>query len=360
MVGSAASSEPAVHLVQGGRQAAALDTLLQARDTGLFDALIAVTNDPTWASGLPLDVIVDLDDTRHPFHFGRRLAGVIEFHNLTHVVYMGAGAAPLLSQDALAEVVEQVKGADSILVTNNLHSTDWAAFTPADTLADYTDRVGRDNMLAWVLHREAGMPVISQEPSAASRLDIDTPTDLLVLARHPRCMPKLASYLRQQELPVAQLDQALEVLRQTGSHVIVAGRVASSTWAALERSTLCWVRLLAEERGMVASGRQARNQVHSILGVLVEQLGMTGLFELFADWSDAVFWDNRVMMAHFGLWPSDDDRFAADLGWVDSVKDPFLKELAQHVHSAPIPVLCGGHSLVSGGLLAVLETISPA
>ena len=359
MVGVAVSSEPAVRLVQGGRQAAALDTLLQARDTGLFDALIVVTNDPVWASNLPLDVIVDLDDTRHPFHFGRRLAGVIEFHNLTHVLYMGAGAAPLLSRDALVEVVEQLKGSNSILITNNLHSTDWAGFAPAGVLSEYTHRVGRDNMLAWVLHREAGLPVVSQAPSAASRLDIDTPTDLLLLARHPRCMPKLASYLSGQQLPVAQLDQAIKVLRQEGTHVIVAGRVASSTWAALERGTLCWVRMLAEERGMVASGRQARNQVHSVLGVLVEQLGLAAFFELLAEWSDAVFWDNRVLMAHFGLWPSDDDRFASDLGWVDCVKDPFLKEFAQHVHSAPIPVLCGGHSLVSGGLLALLEMVSP-
>jgi hypothetical protein len=341
--------------VEEARRAAALDTLVAAEAIGLLDHLIVVTNDPAWASALPLDCDVDLDDTYHPFHFGRRLAAVIDRYGLTHVLYMGAGAAPLLSTAGLTRAVASVLERDSGLVTNNLHSSDWVVFTPGSTVGAYVDRVPRDNSLAWVLHREAGLPAEWLAPAAASRLDIDTPSDLLVLARHPACGQHLAAWLAQSALDTSRLDRAMNVLVTEGTHLLVAGRVASSTWAALERDTLCWVRLFAEERGMVASGRQVGGQARSLLGAYVEQAGIDKLVATMEEWADAVFWDNRVLLAHFGLWPSAEDRFASDLGWADQVSEPMLRELTERVAEASVPIIMGGHTLVSGGLLALLD-----
>jgi hypothetical protein len=225
-------------------------------------------------------------------------------------------------------------------------------------LAGYVDRVARDNSLAWVLHREAELPAEWLPPTAASRLDIDTPADLLVLARHPGCGQHLASCLAGAALDTGGLDRAMRVLRTEGTHLLVAGRVASSTWAALERDTLCWVRLIAEERGMVASGRQAGGQVRSLLGAYLEQVGMDRLVGTMEEWAEAVFWDNRVLLAHFGLWPSAEDRFASDLGWADHVAEPMLRELTERVAAASVPIIMGGHTLVSGGLLALLDAAS--
>ncbi len=355
MAGAADAPGPAVQLVQKARQAAALDSLLAARATGLFDRLIVVTNDPLWASDLPLDCVVDLDDTRHPFHFGRRLASVIAHYGLTQVLYLGAGAAPLLGATDLARVAESVLSAESLVVTNNLHSTDWAAFTPAAAVGPRADRVVRDNALAWVLHREAGIPADAWIPTAASRLDIDTPTDLLILSLLPECGQHLAAMIAGARLDTSRLSSGLRVLADEGRHVIVAGRVASSTWSALERETLCWVRLIAEERGMVASGRQENGQVRSLLGAYLDEVGFDRFFDSLDQWADAVFMDNRVLLAHRGIWPSAEDRYASDLGWVERVQDSFLRSLTEGAATVSIPVIFGGHSLVSGGLLALAE-----
>lgn len=355
MVGAVSAPSEAVQMVQGARQAAALDTLIAAEGTGHFDRLVVVTNDPLWTCDLPFDCVVDVDDTRRPFHFGRRLAEVIQHHRLTHVLYMGAGAAPLLGQDDLAKIARTILDQDAFLVTNNLHSSDWVAFAPALMLSTFSERVERDNALAWVLHREAGLLAEAWTPTAASRLDIDTPTDLQVLARHPACGARLAAKLAEQALDTSRLQRALTVLAEEGRQLLVAGRVASSTWTALEKNTLCWVRLFAEERGMVASGRQARGQARSLLGAFVDEVGVARFFETLEAWSDAVFWDNRVLLAHRGLWPSAADRYASDLGWADQVRDPFLRELTAAAMSSSIPIIMGGHSLVSGGLLALIE-----
>lgn len=358
MVGTASAPGPAVRLVQSARQAAARDTLAAAQDTGLFDELVVVTNDPLWACRLPAECVVDLDDTRHPFHFGQRLAGVIEHYQLTHLLYMGAGSAPLLGSADLARIAETLLAADKLLITNNLYSSDWVAFTPATIISAHVSRVSRDNALAWVLDREGNLPVDAWPPTAASRLDIDTPTDLMILAQHPACGPYLAARLAELELDTSRLDQAKAVMSTEAKQVIVAGRVASSTWAALERGTLCWVRLFAEERGMVASGRQASGQVHSLLGAYLEQVGMERFFRTLEEWADALFWDNRVVLAHYGLWPSAEDRYASDLGWVDQIEEPFLQALTERARAASIPIILGGHSLVSGGLMALVEAVN--
>jgi hypothetical protein len=344
-------------MVQCARQEAARDTLVAAEKTGLFDELIVVTNDPFWACDLPVDCVIDLDDTRHPFHFGRRLASVIEHYQLTHVLYTGAGAAPLIGAKELTGIAESLLSRDDFMVTNNIHSSDWAAFTPASILSAHVTRVERDNSLGWVLSREGKLHAESWPPTATSRMDIDTPTDLMVLARHPGCGAFLAAWLKEQDLDTRRLESAMVILNTEAKHLILAGRLASSTWAALERETLCWIRLFAEERGMVASGRQARGQVYSLLGAFMEQVGVDRLFQTMEAWSDTIFWDNRVVLAHHGLWPSAEDRYASDLGWVDGVKEPLLRDMTEWMLSASIPIVLGGHSLVSGGILALLDAI---
>jgi hypothetical protein len=64
-------------------------------------------------------------------------------------------------------------------------------------------------------------------------------------------------------------------------------------------------------------------------------------------------------MAQRGMWPNAADRFAADLGWVDQIGHPELQALTEAVGQAPIPILTGGHSIVSGSLLAMAETLDP-
>lgn len=62
-------------------------------------------------------------------------------------------------------------------------------------------------------------------------------------------------------------------------------------------------------------------------------------------------------MGATGSWPSANDRFAADLGWVDQIENQRSRELAQAVQAADFPILTGGHGLVSGGIYALLESM---
>jgi hypothetical protein len=70
---------------------------------------------------------------------------------------------------------------------------------------------------------------------------------------------------------------------------------------------------------------------------------------------NAAFIDTRVLFTHFGLNLTTADRFYSDLGQHEKINNPFVREFTQQAMESPIPVILGGHSLVSGGLLALIE-----
>jgi predicted alpha/beta hydrolase family esterase len=73
--------------------------------------------------------------------------------------------------------------------------------------------------------------------------------------------------------------------------------------------------------------------------------------------ADAALFDSRVLFAAKGLQPDAADRFASDLFWHEAVRDPWLREFTRAAAAAPIPIILGGHSVVSGGLHALVEII---
>ena len=70
---------------------------------------------------------------------------------------------------------------------------------------------------------------------------------------------------------------------------------------------------------------------------------------------DAAFLDTRVIFNHAGKNPSAPDRFYSDMLEAESVADPWLWEFTLGAREAAIPVVLGGHSLVSGGMLALID-----
>jgi hypothetical protein len=111
---------------------------------------------------------------------------------------------------------------------------------------------------------------------------------------------------------------------------------------------------------MVSSGRLARGEVYSILGEMVDRLGLPAFFERLAGQAGAALIDSRVLMAHRGRWPSEADRFASDLGLPDQVQDPWLREFTAQAVQSPVPVVLGGHGLLSGDLYAWCDLLSSA
>jgi hypothetical protein len=354
LTGISEGSEPE-RMVSSVRQAVTLDLVERALTVPALRPVVVSTNSSELAqrlSHLPVEVVVDPPD--QPFHFGRRLSALIAQYGMERCFYMGGGAGPLFPASGMADVAASMLSADRLLVTNNFYSSDFAAFAPASVLAEYP-LPESDNELAWLLGEDAGLTIRELPRTAATQFDVDTPVDVLTLAAHPDTGPHTRASLQEMALDTAAIDAALPLMLDRDATILVAGRVGSATWRYMERETACSTRVISEERGMRASGRQARGEVRSLLGYYLDAVGLERFFQALATTAQALFLDNRVIFAHRRLWPSAADRFYSDLRQPAEIRDPFVRALTEAAMAAPIPVVMGGHSLVAGGMYALIE-----
>lgn len=352
-------------LVLAAQRASALDLIAVLHNQGVERIVVAApTTD--WLPG-DCDVIRENDPPDAPFHFGERLAALIERYELDLITYFGGGSAPLLDASLGEMIVGILRGTVDpgsvsiparVVLTNNVHSSDWAAISRARDVLPLIRDMRRDNSLAWLL-KESGrydVRAVSGIRPAIS-MDIDTPSDLALLARHPALQPRLRQIVNDPRLRSIPIDDVLDVMRSEAKTLAIFGRVSPQAWVALNRVSRIWTRVVAEERGMVAAERIERGEVRSVLVPWIRARGFDGFFADLADMADAALIDSRVIFAASHVYPSAADRFASDLLWTDLIRDPWVREFTRAAANAGIPVILGGHSMVSGGLHALVEII---
>jgi hypothetical protein len=354
-------------MVLAAQRASAIDLITMLQAQGVARIVVAAPS-TEWLPGAVRSGVICADDAPgQPFHFGARLAGLIEQYALEPALYFGGGSAPLLDVSAGDMLVSLLMRAgrqpassipSHIALTNNLHSSDWIGISHVGAALPTLRAQARDNGIAWTL-REGGeydVRVLSGIRPATS-LDIDTPGDLAILAHHPDLQPALRAAIGGMCLDTIPVQPVLDICRQEGKTLALIGRVSPPAWQALNRATRIWTRVVAEERGMVASERVERGEVRSVLVPWLKARGLAGFFRDLADMADAALFDSRVLFAALGQHPDAADRFASDLLWPDEVRDPWLRDFTHAAREAPLPVILGGHSVVSGGLHALVEII---
>jgi hypothetical protein len=281
--------------------------------------------------------------------------------------YAGAGALALADDDLLDDLLSPIAGE---VVANNRFSAD--AFVVAGDIGAALHALAAATTDNEAVRRldDAGFRSRDLRARPWSRFDVDTPLDLALLrlaARLPAIRPLDAgvrSFVEMATLPggrrleVPQLASLGEVVRDRAAELLVAGRVPASTITYLETETACRVRAIVEERGM-RSARDSRPR--SLIADWAERHGPADLVRELASLAHAVVLDTRVLMAaragssDASAWPPEEDRFASDFGDAARVETPWLRELTEAAASASVPVLLGGHALVSDGLRILVE-----
>lgn len=341
------------------RDAVTLDLLDRLSGVAALDAVALETDRRALAAAAPAGVAVELD-ARRPFHFGRRLLAAVERLDLDGVIALGGGAAPLLRAGDVERVARRlVAGADGgVVVANNPISADVLGVAPAGALRR-VELQADDNFLVFLL-MEAGLERVVLSDDGRFSFDLDTPTDALILRRLEGVGPRAAAALGRLEWDDGPLARALEVLRVPWTQLLLAGRVGPAVVGHLNASVAWRLRVISEERGMKALGREARGEARSVLGELHALVGAAGLVERLARLADVALIDSRVLFAHFGAGRRQADRFLSDIGACAAIEDDFVREFTQAALSAPVPVVLGGHCLVSGGLWLLADALLAA
>ncbi len=324
------------------------------------------------AAVAPLPAIHTEDATG--FHWGRWFvaaarAAVADAGGAVDAIgYAGGGAMALLDDTGLDELLSPVAGE---VVANNRFSAD--AFVVAGDLERALEALAAcesDNAAPRRLN-EAGFGWRDLGATAWARFDVDTTLDLALLRMATRLSgmrtvdPSIRGFLEMARLPggnaleVPQLAAIGEVIRDRGAELVVAGRIPATTWGELETQTACRVRGFIEERGM-RSARDPSSAPRSLLAAFMDRTSPMELIAELSQLGDAVVLDSRVLMAAVGrsseaaAWPPEEERLASDFGDASRIETPWLRELTEAAASARIPILLGGHALVSDGLRLIV------
>ena len=244
--------------------------------------------------------MVERDDPRTPFHFGARLLETVERNGVRRPLYFGAGSAPMLGAEAFEALCRRLLAAERSVIANNLLSADFFGITPPEALRRVALPAGEDNNLPFLLMRQGGLEAVQLELTMATEFDVDTPTDLGVLTCRGREGQRPAASSTQAAPDTSRLEAVMPVLVRRRSEVTLIGRVATNIWGKVPSDLMPGQkRLYVEERGMKASGREARGDVRSLVGHFLAAGRARSVCSSCSPASrHAVFFDSRVMLHH--------------------------------------------------------------
>ncbi|MBT9134544.1 MAG: hypothetical protein DDT37_01418 [Firmicutes bacterium] len=337
------------------RHAVVLDTIQKLQGVPLVDEIILCTNYPALAHDAALLGATVARDSA-PFHFGRALQQIVRLTKCEGVIYLGGAAAPLLARAEFSELAAGLCTRAPVVITNNPQSADIVAFAPAAALLAVTPPEN-DNTLATLL-KQGGLAREFMPHSVGVHFDLDTPPDALVLSLSPHLGERTKAALSELVWDSARLEQAIARMRATHCECALIGRVNPAVMAHINRHTFMRLRVFSEERGMKALDREAQGSVVSLLGHYLAAVGPRRFFADLSRTCDVCFMDTRVLFAHFKLKLSEEMRFLSDLGRYEEISHPWLREFTQAAVEAEMPVILGGHSLVSGCMWVIAEHLA--
>jgi len=304
------------HLVEQGREASSRDLVTMLHRAGM-ERIFFVTGDKEVACRLSRTKVRLLSlANEEPFHFGKLLQQIIDKERLDGLLYFGSGSGGLLTVDRVAGLIS------------------------------FAQRTKRE-----ALFSDLGFPCFALPREAASQFDLDTPTDLFLLAATEQGGEAMRAFLDEQRLTHPAIPPLLKRLVDRSAHLYLIGRINPATWAHFEREVACRTSGLIEGRGM----RAYPEHEGILLQETLQEMGIHRFFKLLSRLADAAIIDTRPLLSEGGNLPPAADRFASDLFCPELIDDLLWREFTREAKTASIPILLGGHSLVSGGLYLLTE-----
>jgi hypothetical protein len=334
--------------VAAGRLASSEDLIRALRPH--VDEAVLVTGGDTGERFGGLGVEIVRPDPDGPFDFGATLKRLVRERSIDALLYFGSGSGGLLSNDSIETLAAFADRDEPGALFNNFYSCDFAVFASAPFLLGI-ELPENDNGLGFALS-DAGIRCFPLFRSVETEFDIDTPTDLLVLRASGRGDDATRRFLTESELEHPTLSAVCDRLADRASFVHLSGRINPTTWGTFERRVACRTTGVIEGRGMRAYGGGTRPL---LLQRILREDGPATFFARLAQVANAAVLDTRPLLAVDGRLPAASDRFASDLFLAEEIEDPGWRAFTEAAAEAPIPVLLGGHSLVSGGLYLLAE-----
>ncbi len=337
-------NSPGEIMVEKARAASSVD-LVSVLHTAGVEKIILVSQDASLGEEMAGSAVpVSLERGSSPFHFGRTLQSIIGEYETEALLYFGSGSGGLLDAQRARALIRFAKREKAGALLNNFYSCDYAAIARVQDLLAL-DLPSIDNSLGFALS-DAGIACYSLPREFETQFDIDTPTDVLLLAATELGGERMRRFTQSITYEHQAIPRILPLLRTRDAQLMIIGRVNPITWAHFEQEIACRTSVLSEGRGM----RSYPSGKETLLSNLLTRKGAIPFFEKLENVCDGAIIDTRPFLVQGRDLPPASDRFASDLLDHAAIIDPLWREFTFAASQAKIPVILGGHSLVSGGL----------
>ncbi|MGI5876523.1 MAG: hypothetical protein ACOX6X_06900 [Dethiobacteria bacterium] len=342
------------------RQAVLLDNITKMKQVKQIGSIYLLTNYSRLAKEVAAMGVKVLENEipAAKFHFGRVFRDLINQEGLKNIFYMGGSSIPFVTIKELEEVCTLLLNSKNVVYSNNAQSADIVAFSPG-SLINRIEPPVIDNFLAIALEDEAGVEHKLLRNTIGFTFDLDTPSDLMILAGSPLVGPRARERLEKLSLDLTPLQKAKDVLRGDYEEVLLLGRVGAPVIRHINLNLKVRLRIFSEERGMKSLGREKSGEAISLMGYFLEEIGPAKFVKYMEKVAHCAFLDTRVLMVHLKLRLTPEERFLSDLGLWQEIKEPVWREFTRATVESEIPIIRGGHSLVLGGLWALVDEIGP-
>jgi hypothetical protein len=338
------------------REEMTIALLARLSASGNFDPVVLCTDRPHLGRRAEQETgaISEVSDASSGFHFGRRLQEAVHTHAPRGFIYLSGGSGQLMTAAEVQSFAQAIHDNPESMVANNIYSADMFGTLNVRAVLD-PSLPDQDNSVPMVVAAESGVHLVPLAPTLGTGFDVDTPTDVLILSEFPKLDPRIRAAAAWEPACLARdrLKRAQAILAGELTEIALIGRVPPSTVAALNEQTRCRLRVFSEERGMRSFGRDRPGIARSLIGRFVEAAGAREFFGHLSWCAQAVFIDTRVIFAHMGAVLGQEERFASDLFMDERIGDRGAAEFVREAREAEIPVILGGHSLVSAGVRVV-------
>ncbi|MBN1859457.1 hypothetical protein JW848_09665 [Candidatus Bipolaricaulota bacterium] len=282
------------------------------------------------------------------FDFGETLKQAISSLSLSACIYMGSGAGVFLRPGDYDALVAWARHSPVGVLLNNLYSTDFASIAQARHLLKL-QLPQSDNALGMAL-TDQGVPCRSLPRNLRTQYDIDTPIDVLLLGATTWRSETFRAAC-EQNVDMSSIDAVLDTLTDRSGRLWLYGRVNPATWAWFQDKTACQTAGVIEGRGLRSyKGSSAGGAVPCVSGSLFSKGGWDSFFDSLAGHASAAILDTRPLLPIGSGAASTADRFRSDLLQAERIDNRGWKAFTLAAREASLPLLLGGHNLMSGGL----------
>ena len=333
-------------LVERARAASSID-LARVLHEARIEKIILVTQNLSLKEKMrECDVPVIVERGLSPFHFGRVLKAVIRRHHIDGFLYFGSGNGGLLDIERVRALVRFSEREEGGALFNNFYSCDYVAVAQAQDLLSL-DLPAIDNSLGFAV-ADAGIRCFALPRELETQFDIDTPTDVLLLAASGLGGEEMRRFSRGIKHNRQSISRVMSLLHRRDAQLTIIGRVNPITWVHFEQEVACRTSVISEGRGMKGYPSSKK----TLIGL---EKGTDYFFERLGEACDGAIIDTRPLLAQGKHLPPASDRFASDLLDHEAIEDPLWREFTLAASEANIPIVLGGHSLVSGGLYLLAQ-----